>query len=159
MDINFEDVQPGDFVRIIPDRLSSFPKGNEGKDLFEVIFPKARAYDYKFYIFIIVKGDTGWNICPEQFSEKEYDEYKDRIDELTTAGATAWSITSSNVVGIVKAGAKVSAKTEPGVYNPLTSTAKSSKEELEQYKKDFEFFFRDLSKPYVPPENAWSKWS
>ncbi len=45
-----------------------------------------------------------------------------------------------------------------GVFDPLTSKVKSSKEELEQFKKDVDFFFRDLTKPYEAPEGAWAKW-
>ena len=156
MDIKIEDIHIGDRVVV--------------KDSWKDNLPGQEDYEAEsFEVLLIHSGDgtggeillsvslCGWKIRRGTINLISGQE--DRIAMLESSeNLFGWWIRVKHIEKVIPGNSSIQSKHQPGVYDPMTSRVKS-KEELEQYQKDFNFFFRDLTKPYKAPEDAWAKWS
>jgi hypothetical protein len=157
--VNVKNIHVGDYVEFKSPEVLPRADQELGTESFEVIFVNSKMED-PTNPSVIIRAKGGWQTLNNKKGHLSIStsipEEKKQLEFLRTQDFNAWWIRPIYIKKVISKG--YSGCSSDGVYNPLTSRVKS-KEELEQYKKDFEFFFRDLTKPYVPPEDAWAKWS
>ena len=158
--VNIKDIHVGDSIL-------AYPTGLPGRDCdnscvpFEVLMV-VEDDQYPDDSYVIIRTDNGWRTLDNELNlcvlPSYPQELNDQILALQKTDTHAWRTFMEDIKSVIPANQKASQAAKDGIYNPLTTTVKS-KEELEQFKKDFEFFFSDLTVPHKPPSGAWAKYS
>ncbi len=159
--MNIKDIHVGDSILANPSGLPSRDRENS-----ELPFEVLMVYEEEQYpedSWVIIRTDNGWPTLDNDTNIRILpgypQEHNDQILALQKTDTRAWRTFMEDIKSVIPASHHKNCQSaKDGVYNPLTSTVKS-KEELEQFKKDFEFFFSDLTVPHKPPSGAWAKYS
>ena len=156
MDIKIEDIHIGDRVVVKDSWKENLPGEDDcNAESFEVLLV-CPGGDFGSEVLLSV-SDCGWKI--RKGSIDPISGQEDRIAMLESSeNLFGWWIRVKHIAKVIPGNSSKIHTKQPDVYDPMTSRVKS-KEELEQYNKDFNFFFRDLTKPYKAPEDSWAKWS
>ena len=151
--VDINDIHVGDRVVIAESHKRHLPGPiDEREESLEVLL-----ISYDRVRVILKTSYYGWPI--EDLAPEEEPGNEGAIDILRSIpNHFGWYIGIERIERVIP-GSEHAKPVKPGVFDPLTSKVKTSKEEREQFKKDMDFFFRDLTEPYHPPEGAWAKWS
>ena len=154
MDIKPEDIHIGDRV-VLKESAKEFLPSQEDIDTesFEILLVDNSRDNCEILLSV---SAAGWRL--DRYSFDNIPGQEEQIEKLRSSkGLFGWWMQITKIERVIGGNSSVHTK-QPGVYDPMTSRVKS-KEELSQYQKDVNFFFRDLTVPYKAPEDAWAKWS